>query len=230
MSFILRAYGLDKHFGGVYAVHNCTFGVREGTITSIIGPNGAGKTTLFNLITGILKPAKGTVRFKNKDITGLPTHLVARAGISRTFQLAKVFKNMTARDNLLIAKHASDEELQKALDAVHYQRELDTIACELSYGNQRLLEIARALLLPHDLLMLDEPTAGVNPKVRQELRQILRNLKKQGKTIVLIEHDMDFVMSISDEIIVLNQGTVLTTGTPAKVRKDKRVLEAYLGK
>jgi ABC-type branched-subunit amino acid transport system ATPase component len=230
MSFLLRVYGLDKHFGGVYAVHNCTFGVREGTITSIIGPNGAGKTTLFNLITGILKPAKGTVRFKNKDITGLPPHLIARAGISRTFQLAKVFKNMTARDNLLIAKHADDKELQKALDSVHYQRELDTIAGELSYGNQRLLEIARALLLPHELLMLDEPTAGVNPKVRQELKQILRNLKKQGRTIVLIEHDMDFVMSISDEIIVLNQGTVLTTGTPAKVRKDKRVLEAYLGK
>jgi ABC-type branched-subunit amino acid transport system ATPase component len=230
MSFLLRVYGLDKHFGGVYAVHNCTLGVREGTITSIIGPNGAGKTTLFNLITGILKPAKGTVRFKNKDITGLPPHLIARAGISRTFQLAKVFKNMTARDNLLIAKQAGDKELQKALDSVHYQRELDTIAGELSYGNQRLLEIARALLLPHELLMLDEPTAGVNPKVRQELKQILRNLKKQGKTIVLIEHDMDFVMSISDEVIVLDQGTVLTTGTPAKVRKDKRVLEAYLGK
>jgi len=228
--FILRAYNLDKHFGGVYAVHNCTLGIRQGTITSIIGPNGAGKTTLFNLITGILKPDKGTVRFKKQDITGLKPHEVARAGISRTFQLAKVFKNMSARDNLRVAHDAPDKELKKVLDQVHYQRELDTIAGELSYGNQRLLEIARALLLPHELLMLDEPTAGVNPKVRQELKQILKNLKRQGKTIVLIEHDMDFVMSISDEVIVLNEGTVLTSGTPAKVRKDKRVLEAYLGK
>lgn len=227
---ILTVKNLDKHFGGVYAVHNCTFDIKEGTITSIIGPNGAGKTTLFNLITGITKPDKGTVRYKNKNITGLKPYEVARAGISRTFQLAKVFKYLTARDNLLLAKQASDQELKKALDQVRYARELDTISGELSYGNQRLLEIARALLLPHELLMLDEPTAGVNPKVRQELKAILKNIKKQGKTIVLIEHDMDFVMSISDEVIVLNEGTVLTHGTPAKVRKDKRVLEAYLGK
>ncbi len=227
---IMRVNNLDKHFGGVYAVHKCSFGIEEGTITSIIGPNGAGKTTLFNLITGILKPDKGNVSFKNKNITGLRPYEIARTGISRTFQLAKVFKNMTARDNLLIAKQASDTELKRTLDQVHYQRELDTISGELSYGNQRLLELARALLLPHDLLMLDEPTAGVNPKVRQELKNILKELKKQGKTIVLIEHDMDFVMSISDKVIVLDQGTVLTSGTPAKVRKNKKVLEAYLGK
>jgi branched-chain amino acid transport system ATP-binding protein len=227
---ILRVYNLDKHFGGVYAVHNCSFGVREGTITSIIGPNGAGKTTLFNLITGILKPDKGSVWFKKHSITGIPSHLVARAGISRTFQQAKVFKNMTVRDNLLLAKPASDQELKRVLDLVHYARDLDTAAGELSYGNQRLVEIARALLLPHQLLMLDEPTAGVNPKVREELKHILKDLRKQGSTIVLIEHDMDFVMSISDEVIVLNEGTVLTSGTPAQVRKNPKVLEAYLGK
>lgn len=227
---ILRVKKLDKHFGGVYAVHNCTLDVKEGTITSIIGPNGAGKTTLFNLITGIITPDKGTIKFNNKDITGLKPHQIARAGISRTFQLAKVFKNMTVRDNLLLARKASDDELKKTLDQVHYARELDTIAGELSYGNQRLVELARALLFPHSLLMLDEPTAGVNPKVRQELKNILKSLRKQGKTIVLIEHDMDFVMSISDQVIVLNQGTVLTTGTPAQVRKNPKVLEAYLGK
>lgn len=229
-NFILRVYNLDKHFGGVYAVHNCTLGVREGTITSIIGPNGAGKTTLFNLITGILKPDKGSVWFKKNNITGLSSHLIARAGVSRTFQQAKVFKNMTVRDNLRLASPVSDAELKKVLDMVRYARELDTLAGELSYGNQRLVEIARALLLPHSLLMLDEPTAGVNPKVRQELKQILKDIKKQGKTIVLIEHDMDFVMSISDEVIVLNEGTVLTSGTPAQVRKNPKVLEAYLGK
>jgi ABC-type branched-subunit amino acid transport system ATPase component len=229
-NLLLRVYNLDKHFGGVYAVHNCSLGVREGTITSIIGPNGAGKTTLFNLITGILRPDKGSVMFRKANITGFKPHQVARAGVSRTFQQAKVFRNMTVRDNLLLARPASDAELKKVLGQVHYARELDTIAGELSYGNQRLVEIARALLLPHSLLMLDEPTAGVNPKVRQELKGILKDLKREGHTIVLIEHDMDFVMSISDEVIVLNEGTVLTSGTPAKVRNDRRVLEAYLGK
>ncbi len=229
--FILRAYNLAKHFGGVYAVNNCSLGVREGTITSIIGPNGAGKTTLFNIVTGITRPDKGTIWFSKKNITYLRPHQVARAGISRTFQQAKVFKNMTVRDNLKLAREASDEELKKALDQVHYSRELDTLAGELSYGNQRLVEIARAMLFPHKLLMLDEPTAGVNPKVRNELKQILKDLKKKhGCTIVLIEHDMEFVMSISDEIIVLNQGTVLTSGTPAQVRKNPKVLEAYFGK
>ncbi len=227
---MLRITKLDKHFGGVYAVHDCTFDIKEGTITSIIGPNGAGKTTLFNLITGILPPDKGSVRFKNQNITGFKPYKVARAGISRTFQLAKVFKNLTVRDNLLLASNVNDAELKKILAHVHYGRELDTLAGELSYGQQRLVEIARALLFPHSLLMLDEPTAGVNPKVRQELKQILTRLKKQGSTIVLIEHDMDFVMSISDRVIVLNEGTVLTSGTPAQVRKNPKVLEAYLGK
>ncbi len=221
---------LDKHFGGVYAVHNCTFTVEEGTITSIIGPNGAGKTTLFNLVCGISKPDGGRILLRGKDITGLPTHIIARLGISRTFQQARLFKNMSVKDNLLLAKPSSDAEIKEILKKVHFPLDINTRASELSYGQTRLVEIARALLKPHKLLMLDEPTAGVNPKVRLELKEILLKLKKEGNTIVLIEHDMEFVMSISDEVIVMAEGTLLTRGSPKEVQKDKRVLEAYLGK
>jgi branched-chain amino acid transport system ATP-binding protein len=220
---------VHKHFGGVAAVRNCTLDVKEGTITSIIGPNGAGKTTLFNIICGVYKPDQGTIRFDGTDITGFPCYKIGQMGVSRTFQQAKLFKNMTVKDNLLVAKDTQDAEIQHALNSVHFPLHMDTKASELSYGQTRLVEIARAVFKPHKLLMLDEPTAGVNPKIRQELKQILLKLKNEGNTILLIEHDMEFVMSISDEVIVMNQGTVLTHGTPLKVQKDKRVLEAYLG-
>ena len=227
---ILEVNDVKKSFGGVAAVSGATFEVNKGTITSMIGPNGAGKTTLFNIINGIIKPDSGSIIFSDKNITGMKPHKIARTGISRTFQQAKVFKDMTVRDNLLLAKQADDTELKTVLKQVHYARELETKAGELSYGQQRLVELARAVLLPHKMLMLDEPTAGVNPAVRQELKQILKGLKDKGTTILLIEHDMDFVMDISDEVIVLTEGSVLTKGTPMEVKKDKRVLEAYLGK
>ena len=141
-----------------------------------------------------------------------------------------MFKNMSVKDNLLLAKQTTDTELKEILKKVRFPLDMNTKASELSYGQTRLVEMARALLKPHKLLMLDEPTAGVNPKVRQELKDILLNLKKEGSTIVLIEHDMEFVMSISDDVIVMTEGTVLTRGTPKQVQADKRVLEAYLGK
>ncbi len=221
---------LDKHFGGVFAVHECSFTVKENAITSLIGPNGAGKTTLFNLICGIIKPDHGSVFLRGKEITGLPPYMIARLGISRTFQQARLFRNMSVRDNLLLAKNCSDRELKVILHKVRFPLGLDTRASDLSYGQTRLLEIARALLKPHKLLLLDEPTAGVNPFVRRELKQILLDLKKEGDTILLIEHDMEFVMSISDEVVVMAGGSVLTRGTPKEVQSDKRVLEAYLGK
>ena len=221
---------LTKHFGGVFAVKDCSLEIKPGNITSIIGPNGAGKTTLFNLICGIITPDSGTISFNGKNITGMQTHLIAREGISRTFQQARLFKNLTVRENLSIARPVSSEESHKMLLTVHFPLSPGTSANELSYGQTRLVEIARALLAPHKLLMLDEPTAGVNPKVRKELKKILLALRKNGSTIILIEHDMEFVMSISDEIIVMTEGTVLTKGTPGEVQHDKRVLEAYLGK
>lgn len=227
---MLELCNVGKRFGGIKAVDGCTFSVGNNTITSLIGPNGAGKTTVFNIISGLSKPDNGRIKLLDKDITNLPAYKIAQAGISRTFQLTKVFRNMTIRDNLLIAKKANDEEMKKVLARVHLHKSLDTIASELSYGQQRLLEIARAVLMPHKLLALDEPTAGVNPKVRHELKAILRELKKTGNTVLLIEHDMEFVMDISDEVIVLNEGKVLKKGNPKEIVKDKEVLEAYLGK
>ena len=227
---ILTVKNLNKHFGGVYAVHECTLDVKRGTITSIIGPNGAGKTTLFNLICGLISPDSGNVWFDGHKITRLATHLIAQTGISRTFQQARLFKNMTVKENLIIATPVKDSDIRAILKQVRFPLKVETRASELSYGQMRLIEIARALLKPHKLLMLDEPTAGVNPKVRQELKAILLQLKASGHSILLIEHDMEFVMSLSDEVIVMAEGTVLTRGTPQKVQTDKRVLEVYLGK
>jgi len=227
---MLSLKNISKSFGGVKAVGKCSFEVKENTITSLIGPNGAGKTTVFNIVSGLTHPDSGTIRLMNKKITGLPAYKIAQAGISRTFQLTKVFRNLSIRDNLLIAKKTNYNEMKEILASVYLEKPLDTIASELSYGQQRLLELARGLLMPHTLLMLDEPTAGVNPRIRQELRTILRNLRKEGKTVLLIEHDMEFVMDISDRVIVLNEGKVLKEGKPKDIVKDKRVLEAYLGK
>jgi len=227
---MIQVKRLSKHFGGVYALKDCTLDVKEGKITSIIGPNGAGKTTLFNTICGIIPPDHGEVSVGGKKTNGLATHQIARLGISRTFQQARLFRNMTVKDNLRIAKWTTDKEIEDVLHMVKFPLSINTIAGELSYGQTRLVELARALIAPHDILMLDEPTAGVNPKVRQEIRQILLGLKKQGKTIVIIEHDMEFVMSISDEVIVMAEGAVLTRGTPKQVQENKKVLEVYLGK
>ena len=227
---MLSLHNVTKNFGGIKAVDGCSFEVKNNTITSLIGLNGAGKTTVFNIISGLTKPDGGSIKLLDKDITNLPPYKIAQSGISRTFQLTKIFRNMTIKDNLLIAKKTDDEEMKKALARVHLHKSLDTIASELSYGQQRLLEIARAVLREHKLLVLDEPTTGVNPKVRHELKVILRELKKAGNTVLLIEHDMEFVMDISDEVIVLTEGKVLKRGKPKDIVKDKEVLEAYLGK
>mgnify|MGYP001605889601 CR=1 FL=1 len=227
---MLSLKNISKSFGGVKAVNKCTFKVKENTITSLIGPNGAGKTTVFNIVSGLTKPDEGTIKLLNKNITLLPAYKIAQAGISRTFQLTKVFRNLSIKDNLLIAKKTNEQEMKKILESIYLNKPLDAIASELSYGQQRLLELARALLMPHNFLMLDEPTAGVNPRIRKEFKTILRNIRKDGKTVLLIEHDMEFVMDISDRIIVLNEGRVLREGKPKDVVKDKKVLEAYLGK
>ena len=227
---MIEVKNLHKDFGGVKAVDGCTFKVEENTITSLIGPNGAGKTTTFDMISGLVMPDKGKIKFQKQDITKLRAFQRAKKGISRTFQMARLFKNMSVRDNLALAKPSTEKEMKEILEKVHFLKSLSTLASALSYGQQRLLEIARSLIMPHQLLMLDEPTAGVNPKIRQELKLILKKLKKEGGTVLLIEHDMDFVMDVSDTIIVLNQGKVLKIGTPKQVRKDPKVLEAYLGK
>ena len=227
---ILAVRKMSKRFGGVTAVDRCSFDVREHTITSLIGPNGAGKTTLFNLINGMNTPDSGTILFDGIDITGLPVYTRAQKGMARTFQQVRLFRNLTIRENLQLAKpQATDDELHALLGKMNVHKSLSTVASDLSFGQQRLLEIARALLTDFTIILMDEPTAGVNPFVRKELKRILLDIRKNGKTVLLIEHDMDFVMDISDEVIVLNDGRVLRIGTPKQVVKDRKVLEAYLG-
>src|SRR3989338_118714 len=227
---ILEVRNVSKHFGGVNAVESCSFQVEEGKITSLIGPKCAGKTTAFNIITGVIRSDTGRIFLDGKDITRKQVHEIALSGISRTFQQARLFKNLSVLENLTIASSASPEAIKELLASMHFYKDLSTPCCDLSYGQQRIVEIARALLFEHKLLLLDEPTAGLNQKARQELKNILRNLKKKKSTILLIEHDMDFVMDISDEVIVMAQGMVLTRGPPCAIRKDPKVLEVYLGK
>lgn len=227
---ILEINRLYKSFGGIKAVENCSFSVAEGKVTSLIGPNGAGKTTVFNLISGIISQDHGKIYFNSEEISKLQIHNIAAKGISRTFQAARLFKYLTVKENLLVARDIDEEEMKQLLADFHFHKPLSTIVSELSYGQQRIVELARALLFPHELLMLDEPTAGLNQRARQELKVALKKLKKEKKTVLLIEHDMDFVMDISDEIIVLAEGKVLRCGKPSIIRKDPKVLEVYLGK
>ncbi len=229
-SAILRVVDIKKSFGGIAAVNNCSFEVQQGIITALIGPNGAGKTTLFNMISGLNTPDSGAMFFQQTKIIGLAPYQISRLGISRTFQLTRLFKNLTIKENLLVAKETSDTNLKKILLSVGVRKPLSTVCSDLSYGQQRLVELARALLFPHSLLLLDEPTAGVNPFVRQHIKKIIKQAVKQGTTVLLIEHDMDFVMSLSEQVIVLNEGSVLAQGTPAKIKNNKHVLEVYLGK
>lgn len=244
---MLRIKKLKKHFGGIKAVDGCSFNIPENKITALIGPNGAGKSTIFNLISGFEKKDIGSIFISNKKIEKLFPYQIAKLGISRVFQKSRLFNNLTVRENLLISLNKTNTKFWKSFfkpkrKKQEYEKKIDTIlklfnitkmkdhvAGELSFGQQRLVELARAMLLPHKLLMLDEPVAGVNPKIRSDIMKILRLLKKRGETILLIEHDMYFTLNISDYIVVMDEGKVIAEGTPAQIKKNKKVLEAYLG-
>lgn len=243
---------LEKSFGGVKAVQDLDFDVEENSITALIGPNGSGKTTAFNLITGLIKADKGDVHFKGEPILGLPTHKIASLGIARTFQLIRLFPTLTCLENLLLAKRmrgenfftpifnrkyikheekAGRERCMDFLKIVGLEDKADTHAENLSYGQRKLLELARCLAQEAELIMLDEPVEGVNPLLREKIKNLLLRLKKEeGKTILVIEHDMDFVMNLADKVVVMNYGEEIAIGAPEKIKKNKRVVEAYLGK
>lgn len=240
---MLRVQNITKSFGGVQAIQGSTFEIQEGKVTALIGPNGAGKTTLFDIISGLLVPDTGDIIFGEHNVTSLAAHDRARLGISRTFQQVRLFKYLTIADHLAMTTGYDDERLihnlflkkkthvayQAILDQFGIERDPDALVSELSYGQRKLLELVMALQMPHQLLLLDEPVAGVNKVLQEKIEAMLLQLKEQKETMLVIDHDMAFIRTLADHVVVLDAGVVVVEGTPDKVLQDPRVLEAYLG-
>ena len=252
MNSILEVSGLCMRFGGLLAVNGVNLSVKEKQVVSMIGPNGAGKTTVFNCLTGFYKPTAGSILLKNEPIQGLPGHSIASKGVVRTFQNVRLFKDMTAVENLLVAQHrhlntsylaglfktpAFRRSEEQAMEfAAYWLKQVNLLefanrqAGTLAYGQQRRLEIARCMMTRPSILMLDEPAAGLNPKETEDLKALISMLQHEHNvTVLLIEHDMKLVMSISDYIYVINQGTPLADGNAAQIRDNPAVIKAYLG-
>lgn len=249
---LLDVQELVKDFGGLRAVDGCTLEVKRGTITGLIGPNGAGKTTLFGLISGFHRPTSGRVYFRGRDITGLPPHVIFHRGLCRTFQIPREHASMTVLENLMLVPtgqagerlwnpllrpgkvRQQEREIRakalEVLDFVTLSHLKDDYAGNLSGGQKKLLELARTLMADPELVLLDEPAAGVNPTLMENIRDRIITLNKErGITFLLIEHDMNLVMNLCNPVIVMSQGKQLATGTPASIRQNPEVLEAYLG-
>jgi ABC-type branched-subunit amino acid transport system ATPase component/ABC-type branched-subunit amino acid transport system permease subunit len=227
---LLTIEGLSKHFGGVVAVDSCSLVVAEGSVTGLIGPNGSGKTTLFDLVTGFARPDSGRVTFRSAPITGLPPGRVHDLGIGRTFQLARVFRRLTVLENLLVPVRSTEAaRAREVLDFLGLARLADQPAGRLSYGQRKLLELGTLMMSRPQLVLLDEPAGGVNPGLLESIAASIRELNAQGVTFLIVEHNMAFVMGLCDPVVVMDRGHAIATGSPAQVRADPLVLDAYLG-
>ena len=248
---MLKVKSAVKEFGGFRAVDECSFEVEKNTITGLIGPNGAGKTTMFNLIAGSLKLDQGEVYFSEQKVNNFAPHQIARLGLARTFQIPKTLRKMTVLENLMLVPSGqsgeniwnswfrgsqveNEEKLNAAnayetLEFLEMEHLADEMAVNLSGGQKKLLELGRALMAEPELILLDEPGAGVNPTLLNKIAENILKLKERGKTILLIEHNMDLIMNICDRVIVMNDGKHLVEGTPTEIKTNPKVLEAYLG-
>ncbi|MDT4927264.1 MAG: branched-chain amino acid transport system ATP-binding protein [Pseudonocardiales bacterium] len=242
MGVLLDVQNVSRSFGSVHAVQDASFSVAEDSITALIGPNGSGKTTLFNVITGYLRPDRGSIRFAGRDVTGAKPAALYRHGLSRTFQQARVFSHLTVQENLVVAggfkwtqlfgRRVSARDAARAgelLAEFRLDHIADLYASELSYGQRKLLEFAAVLMSKPKLVLLDEPTAGVNPVLIETMEQHIRDLNATGITFLIVEHDMNFVMRLCDPVIVLDQGQEIFVGPPDEVQRNPAVLDAYLG-
>ncbi len=251
MTPLLTVTGLSKRFGGLQAVKDVSFRVEKGTVKALIGPNGAGKTTLFHLVSGVLPPDAGTVALRGESIHGCPPHRIAALGLSRTFQQIRLFAQMTALENVMVGAHprsragflagmfhlpwtwGEERDIERrardALALVGIPELADADATSLSYGQQRAVELARALAADPELLLLDEPAAGLNMRETTELAALIGRIRARGVTILIVEHDMGLVMNVSDEVAVLSYGEKIADATPRAVQKDPEVIRVYLG-
>jgi neutral amino acid transport system ATP-binding protein len=251
MNAILEIAGLNRRFGGLQAIDRCEFSVRKGSITGLIGPNGAGKSTLFNIVSGFLKPDSGEVRFEGRRIDGMAPHAVARLGLRRTFQIPRELKRMSVLENLMLVpegqfgdrilsvvlpdarvreeERANAAAAREVLQMVGLETKADAPAALLSGGQKKLLELARCLMSRPRLMLLDEPTAGVNPTLIRNLMGVMRQVHASGITLLIIEHNMNVVMELCERIVVLDRGHVIAAGTPSEIQENRQVLDAYLG-
>jgi len=234
MEPILRIDDVVKKFGEVMALDHCSFDIEAGTITGLIGPNGAGKTTLFNLITGVLQPDQGHVYLGGEEITGKKPYEIARRGVGRTYQIIRIFPKMTLLENLMVVGKGKEKRMmERAMDLfrlVRLEEKRNDYASDLSFGQQKLLSLAQVLMPDPQLILLDEPAAGINPTLQNELMALIHRLNEDGKTFIIVEHDMNVIMNHCQNAIALNYGQKIAEGSCSVIQRDERLLEHYFGR